>query len=89
MQKQKNYYEMFGVSKNASEAEIKKRYRKLAKKHHPDKNRDDPEKAKIKFQKLQTIYDVLSDSEKRKLYDECGKLCVDGTKTPQDNQRNG
>ena len=86
MQKQKNYYEMFGVSKNASEAEIKKRYRKLAKKHHPDKNRDDPEKAKIKFQKLQTIYDVLSDSEKRKLYDECGKSCVDGTKTPQDSK---
>ncbi len=67
-----DYYSLLGVSKNASQDEIKKAFRKLAVKYHPDKNPDDKE-AEDKFKKITEAYDVLSDTEKRKIYDTYGK----------------
>ncbi|XP_010442218.1 PREDICTED: chaperone protein dnaJ GFA2, mitochondrial-like [Camelina sativa] len=67
----KDYYELLGVSKNAPEGEIKKAYYGLAKKLHPDMNKDDPE-AEKKFQEVSKAYEVLKDKEKRDLYDQVG-----------------
>lgn len=67
----KDYYNILGVGRNASQDEIKKKYRKLAAKYHPDKNPDDPE-AEKKFKELGEAYEVLKDPEKRKLYDQVG-----------------
>jgi molecular chaperone DnaJ len=64
-------YETLGVAKNASQDEIKKAYRKLARKYHPDRNPGDDE-AEAKFKEVQTAYDVLSDEDKRKQYDRVG-----------------
>jgi molecular chaperone DnaJ len=64
-------YKVLGVAKGASEEEIKKAYRKLARKYHPDRNPDDPT-AEEKFKEVQGAYDTLSDSEKRKEYDSGG-----------------
>src|ERR671938_2112512 len=64
----KNLYEVLGVSKGASQDEIKKAYRKLARKHHPDANPNDAS-AEERFKEIQGAYDVLSDPEKRKQYD--------------------
>lgn len=73
----KTYYEILGVSKNASETEIKSKYRKLAIKMHPDKNKEDPEAGK-KFAEITNAYQVLSDPEKRKKYDMFGEDGVEG-----------
>ena len=66
-----DYYEVLGVSRDASEKEIKKAYRKMAMKYHPDRNPEDPE-AEEKFKQAAEAYDVLSDPEKRKRYDRYG-----------------
>src|SRR5215210_1157718 len=67
----KSLYESLGVSKNASEDEIKKAYRKLVRQYHPDKNPGDAA-AEARFKEVQTAYDVLSEPEKRKAYDRFG-----------------
>lgn len=67
-----DYYELLGVSRNADETEIKKAYRKLAVKHHPDKNQGDKE-AEEKFKEISQAYEILGDPEKRRLYDQYGE----------------
>src|SRR6201988_4262143 len=67
-----DYYKVLGVDKNASAEDIKKAYRKLARKHHPDLNPNDKEAHK-KFQQINEANEVLSDPEKRKKYDQYGK----------------
>ena len=67
----KDYYKILGLDKNASKDDIKKAYRKLAQKYHPDKNKDDPS-AEKKFKDVSEAYQVLSDPEKRKKYDNLG-----------------
>src|ERR1700712_44248 len=67
-----DYYSTLGVGKNATEDEIKKAYRKLARKYHPDLNPSDKEAHK-KFQQINEANEVLSDPEKRKKYDQYGK----------------
>lgn len=67
-----DFYRTLEVSKTASQEEIQKAYRKLARQHHPDMNQDDPKGAKEKFQKVQEAYDILGNPEKRKIYDQFG-----------------
>src|ERR1041385_6645626 len=67
----KDYYEILGVPRTASEAEIKKAFRKLAREHHPDVARD-KKRAEEKFKEINEAYEVLGDAEKRKRYDELG-----------------
>ncbi|MEW6171832.1 MAG: molecular chaperone DnaJ [Bacillota bacterium] len=68
----RDYYEVLGVSRNATQDEIKKVYRKLARQHHPDANPDNKEKAAEKFREITEAYAVLSDAEKRAQYDRFG-----------------
>ena len=72
----RDYYEVLGVSRDASEDEIKKAYRKLAMKYHPDKNPNNKE-AEEKFKEASEAYEVLSDKEKRQLYDQYGHAGID------------
>ena len=67
----RDYYEVLGIDKNADASAIKKAYRKLAKKYHPDTNKDDPN-AEQKFKEVTEAYSVLNDPEKKKLYDQYG-----------------
>lgn len=71
MNAKRDYYEVLGVERTADENAIKKAYRKLAKKYHPDTNKGNPQ-AEEKFKEATEAYAVLSDSEKRKQYDQFG-----------------
>lgn len=74
----RDYYEVLEVSKSASDDEIKKAYRKLSKKYHPDLNRDNPEAAAEKFKEISEAYEVLSNKQKRAQYDQFGHAAFDG-----------
>lgn len=67
----RDYYEVLGINRSADEKEIKRAYRKLAKKYHPDMNPGDKQ-AEQKFKEITEAYNVLSDQEKKKLYDQYG-----------------
>ena len=74
----RDYYEILGVAKNASEDDIKKAYRKLAMKHHPDRNQgDEAKKSEEKFKEAKEAYEMLSDPQKRAAYDQYGHAGVD------------
>ena len=74
----RDYYEVMGVQRNASEAEIKKAYRRLAMKHHPDRNPDD-HTAEVAFKEAKEAYEILSDTQKRAAYDQFGHAGVDSS----------
>ena len=74
----RDYYEVLGVSKDASEADLKKAYRKLAMKFHPDRNPDD-DSAEEKFKEVKEAHDILSDSQKRATYDQFGHAGVENS----------
>ena len=78
MAAKRDLYEVLGISKTADEKTIKKAYRKLAKKYHPDMNPGD-KTAEQKFKEATDAYNILSDPEKRKLYDQYGHAAFDGT----------
>jgi len=73
----RDYYEVLGVQKNATEKEIKKAFKRLAMKHHPDRNQDNQEAAEARFKEAKEAYDVLSDGQKRAAYDQFGHAGVD------------
>ncbi len=83
-----DYYKTLGLNKNATDEEIKKAYRKLARKHHPDLNPNDKE-AHIKFQEINEANEVLSDPEKRKKYDEYGENWKHADQFEQARQQQG
>lgn len=78
MADKRDYYEVLGVARNASDAEIKKAFRQTAKKYHPDMHPDDPE-CEAKFKEAQEAYAVLSDPQKKAQYDQYGHAAFDGS----------
>ena len=76
MAAKKDYYEVLGINRDASEEEIKKAFKKLAMKHHPDRNPDNP-KAEEHFKEAKEAYEVLSDDQKRGAYDAYGHAGVE------------
>src|SRR5690606_16309955 len=79
--KYKDYYKVLGVPKSASQSEIKKAFRKLARENHPDRNKDNP-KALQRFKEVSEANEVLSDPEKRKRYDAFGQQYQAGQNVP-------
>lgn len=80
-----DYFEVLGIPRSASEADVKKAYRKLAVQWHPDKNRSHP-RAEEFFKKISEAYEVLSDPEKRKLYERYGKAGLQGGSPSEDHR---
>lgn len=78
MADKRDYYEVLGVTKNSTDDEIKKAYRKLARKYHPDLNRDNPKAAEDKMKEVNEAYAVLSDKDKRAQYDQFGHAAFGG-----------
>ncbi|XP_036332231.1 dnaJ homolog subfamily B member 6-like [Rhagoletis pomonella] len=74
-----DYYKILDISRNATESEVKKAYKKLALKWHPDKNPDNLEEANKRFRELSEAYEVLSDARKRKIYDGRATLNKEGS----------
>lgn len=72
MATKRDYYEILGVNKSATDDEIRKAYRKLAKQHHPDANQSNKKEAEEKFKEISEAYENLSDPQKRKMYDQFG-----------------
>jgi len=72
MAEKRDYYEVLGVDRNASDEELKKAYRRLAKKYHPDANPDNKKEAEAKFKEVNEAYETLSDKSKRDMYDRFG-----------------
>ena len=72
MAQKRDYYEVLGVNKNATDEELKKAFRKLAKQYHPDANPDNREEAEQKFKEVNEAYEILSDKQKRQMYDQFG-----------------
>jgi molecular chaperone DnaJ len=77
MATKEDFYKLLGVDRNASDAEIKKSYRSMAMKFHPDRNKDNPEEAEAKFKQIKEAYEILSDPKKRAAYDQFGHAGVD------------
>src|ERR1700752_5185377 len=73
----RDYYSTLGVNRDASEEDIKKAYRKLAMKHHPDRNPDDKGPSEDKFKEAKEAYEILTDARKRAAYDQFGHAGVD------------
>ncbi|KAF1318642.1 Dnaj subfamily b member, partial [Globisporangium splendens] len=78
----KDYYAILNVARTANDDELKKAYRKLALKWHPDKNPNDKENAQLKFQEISEAYEVLSDKQKREIYDKFGEEGLKGGGAP-------
>lgn len=74
----RDYYEVLGIKKSANDDEIKKAFRKLARKYHPDVNRDNPKEAEEKFKEINEAYEVLSSSDRRAQYDQFGHAAFEG-----------
>ncbi|OQK17635.1 molecular chaperone DnaJ [Methyloprofundus sedimenti] len=74
-----DFYKLLGVGKNASDAEIKKSYRKMAMKYHPDRNKEKPEESEKNFKQIKEAYEILSDPQKRSAYDQFGHAGVDNS----------
>ena len=77
MAAKEDFYSLLGVERNASDEEIKKNYRRMAMKFHPDRNKDNPEAAEVKFKQIKEAYEILSDPKKRAAYDQFGHAGVD------------
>lgn len=84
----RDYYDVLGIKKNATKQEMKSAYRKLAKKYHPDMNKDNPAAEQL-FKEVTEAYNVLSDDEKRKLYDQFGHAAFDGSMGENPNKYTG
>ena len=78
MANKRDYYEVLGVNRSATDDELKKAHRKLAKQYHPDANVDNKEAAEAKFKEAQEAYEVLSDKQKRQMYDQFGHEAPQG-----------
>lgn len=89
MNQKKDYYEILGVSRNASPEEIKKAYRQLVKKWHPDRHHENKKEAEEKFKEIQEAYEVLSDPQKKSLYDRFGFVPENGNPPPNQGGRGG